>query len=93
MYMDQIARDFSSFRLEKEKLILLGHLSQQQSMQLADAMEASEIQSVNRSKTVLARWKDMSKTYLNKIGHHFGTPYVKVKPLRASHRMTLTILQ
>jgi hypothetical protein len=101
LYMDQIAKDFNSFRLEREKIIPLAHLSQQQSidvlelnMQLADVMEVSQIHidqsighqiDVNTSKME----KHVKDIYLNTFGFYFGTPYVK--PLRASHRLTLTI--
>jgi hypothetical protein len=50
-YLEQATNDFNSFRLEKEKLILPAHLSQQQSievlqlkMKLADLMEQSQVQ-------------------------------------------------
>jgi hypothetical protein len=51
LYLEQVTNDFNSFRLEKEKIILLAHLSQQQSievlqlhMKLADLMEQSQVQ-------------------------------------------------
>jgi hypothetical protein len=50
LYMDRVAKDFNSFKIEKGKLILLAHLSQRQSvdvlemnMKLAHVMEASQI--------------------------------------------------
>jgi hypothetical protein len=49
--MEQATNDFNSFRLDKDKLILLAHLSQQQSIEvlqlnikLADIMEQSQVQ-------------------------------------------------
>jgi hypothetical protein len=51
LYLEQATNDFDAFRLEKEKIILLAHLSQQQSievlqlnMKLADLMEQSQVQ-------------------------------------------------
>jgi hypothetical protein len=47
LFLEQVTNDFNAFRLEKEKLILLAHLSQQQSievlqlnMRLVDIMES-----------------------------------------------------
>jgi hypothetical protein len=51
LFLEQVTNDFNAFRLEKEKLILLAHLSQQQSievlqlnMKLADIMDQSQVQ-------------------------------------------------
>jgi hypothetical protein len=50
LYIEQVTNDFNSFRLDKEKLILLAHLSQHQSidvlqlnMKLAHLMESTQI--------------------------------------------------
>jgi hypothetical protein len=51
LFLEQVTNDFNTFRFDKEKLILLAHLSQQQSievlqlnMKLADMMEQSQVQ-------------------------------------------------
>jgi hypothetical protein len=51
LFLEQVTNDFNAFRFDKEKLILLAHLSQQQSievlqlnMKLADIMEQSQVQ-------------------------------------------------
>jgi hypothetical protein len=51
LFLEQVTNDFNAFRLEKKKLILLAHLSQQQSievlqlnMKLADIMEQGQVQ-------------------------------------------------
>jgi hypothetical protein len=50
LFLEQVTNDFNAFRLKKAKLILLAHLSQQQSievlqlnMKLADIMEQSQL--------------------------------------------------
>ncbi len=51
LFLEQVTNDFNAFRFDKEKLILLAHLSQQQAievlqlnMKLADMMEQSQVQ-------------------------------------------------
>jgi hypothetical protein len=51
LFLEQVTNDFNAFRFDKEKLILLAHLSQQQAievlqlnMKLADVMEQSQVQ-------------------------------------------------
>jgi hypothetical protein len=51
LFLEQVTNDFNAFRYDKEKLILLAHLSQQQAievlelnMKLADMMEQSQVQ-------------------------------------------------
>jgi hypothetical protein len=51
LFLEQVTNDFNAFRLEKEKLILLAHLSQQWSievlqlnMKLADIMDQGQVQ-------------------------------------------------
>ncbi len=51
LFLEQVTNDFNAFRFDKERLILLAHLSQQQAievlllnMKLADVMEQSQVQ-------------------------------------------------
>jgi hypothetical protein len=51
LFLEQVTNDFNAFRYDKEKLILLSHLSQQQAievlelnMKLANMMEQSQVQ-------------------------------------------------
>ncbi len=69
LYTEQITKDYYACRLDKERLILLSHLSQQQSLEVLEAhlslarvMESSQIhvkQSVERE--LMLRTADMEK--------------------------------
>ncbi len=68
LYTDQITRDYNAFRLQKEQLVLLLHLSQQQSIEvlevnlrLQQALDTTQIRLQKHTEDELlktmAKWK------------------------------------
>jgi hypothetical protein len=89
LFLEQVTNDFNAFRLEKEKLILLAHLSQQQSievlqlnMKLADIMEKSQVQ-IEQSigKQIDENTSKMKRNFKDILDQNrllFATPCVKL---------------
>jgi hypothetical protein len=63
LYTDQVTRDYNMFRLQKEQLVLLSHLTQRQSIELLEVnLKLSQMIDLNRQGFQLSMTEDVLKT-------------------------------